>query len=171
MYFQVQSCVQCCNSYSEWIFWMCCWPQTRGGTLPFTFLLFIDDLELSLQDYVNSGLTLDDITIILMLFPDDMVIFGKSPQELQNSLDLLHTYCLKWRQEVNTAKTKIMVFRKRGPLRNDEQWFHDNNKLESVDNLTVFNYMGTFVLKQKNVRWKGIESTECIYEQYITVLS
>jgi len=74
--------------------------------------MFIDDLELSLQDDVNSGLTLDDITIILMLFADDMVIFGKSPQELQNSLNLLHTYCLKWGLEVNTAKNKNNVFLK-----------------------------------------------------------
>jgi len=51
-----------------------------------------------------------------------------------------------------------MVFRKRGPLRNDEQWFHDNNKLESVDNLTVFNYMGTFVLKQKTFAGKRLKA-------------
>ena len=72
-----------------------------------------------------------------MLFADDMVIFGKSPQELQNSLNLLHTYCLKWGLEVNTAKTKIMVFRKRGPLSNDEQWSYDNNKLEMLITLII----------------------------------
>ena len=161
MYFQVKSCVKCCNSYSE--YFECAVGLKQGEVIsPLLFSLFIDDLELFLQDDVNSGLTLDDITIILMLFADDMVIFGKSPQELQNSLNLLHTYCLKWGLEVNTAKTKIMVFRKRGPLSNDEQWSYDNNKLEIVDNFnylgTVFNYTGTFVLNQENLAGKGLKA-------------
>jgi len=147
MYFQVKSCVQCCNSYSE--YFECAVDLKQGAV--------ISPLLLSLQDDINSGLTLDDITTILMLFADDVVIFDKSPQELQNRLNLLHTYCLKWGQEVNTAKTKIMVFRKRGPLRNDEQWFYANNKLESVDNSTVFNFMGTFVLKQETFAGKGLK--------------
>ena len=53
--------------------------------------MFIDDLELSLQDDVNSGLTLDDITIILMLFADDMVIFGKSPKNYK-TVSIFYTH-------------------------------------------------------------------------------
>ena len=63
----------------------------------------------------NCGLNLDDITFILMLFADDMVILGKSPSDLQNSINLLHKYCKIWGLEVNIEKTKIVVFRKRGP--------------------------------------------------------
>ena len=42
------------------------------------FSLFIDDLELFLQQKHDSGLlfNLDDITFILLLFVEDMVILG-----------------------------------------------------------------------------------------------
>ena len=74
---------------------------------PMLFSLFIEDLELFIQDSPTSGLTIDDITFILLLFADDMVLFGKSPDELQHSLDLLETYCDSWGLEVNINKTKL----------------------------------------------------------------
>jgi len=37
-----------------------------------------------LVDNVNSGLTLDEISFIIMFFADDMVIFGKDFMDLQN---------------------------------------------------------------------------------------
>jgi hypothetical protein len=49
------------------------------------------DLELYLQTGHESGLSLDDVILILLLFADKMVILGKSPFELQNHLDLLHS--------------------------------------------------------------------------------
>ena len=45
-----------------------------------------------------------------MLFADDMVILGKDKNDLQTSLDLLEMYCHKWGLQVNTDKTKIVVF-------------------------------------------------------------
>ena len=51
-----------------------------------------------------------------------MVIIGKTPNELQQSLDLLKSYCDTWGLEVNTDKTKIVVFRKRGPVFENEKW-------------------------------------------------
>ena len=75
-----------------------------------------------MQDDPNSGLTLNDLTFILMLFADDMVVLANNTVELQNNLDLLYTYCSKWGLQVNTDKTKIVVFRKRGGLKDDESW-------------------------------------------------
>jgi hypothetical protein len=68
------------------------------------------------------GLTLDDITIILLLFADDMGLLGKSPVELQHSFDMLHEYCDKWGLEVNSNKRKAVVFRKRRQLNVNEKW-------------------------------------------------
>ena len=64
-----------------------------------------------LQNDINSGILIDNIAIIILLFADDMVIFGKTAEELQNKLDLLYSYCLHWSLEVNVDKTKVMVFR------------------------------------------------------------
>jgi len=49
------------------------------------FSLFVEDLELYLQNDVNSGLVMDDIIILLLLFADDMAIVGKTPSEIQNN--------------------------------------------------------------------------------------
>ena len=97
-----------------------------------------------------------------MLFADDMVIFGKTVTGLQNSLNLLHEYCLKWGLEVNTTKTKVMVFRKRGNVRNDETWLYNNVELKVVNDFnylgTVFNYTDSFVLNQETLAGKGIKA-------------
>ena len=92
-----------------------------------------------------------------MHFADDMVIFGKNIEDLQNSLNILKSYCDKWGLEVNTSKTKVMFFRNRGPLRNNEVWFYAGNKLDVVDNFnylrTVFNYT-YIVLNQQTLLFK-----------------
>jgi hypothetical protein len=78
-----------------------------------------------LQTGHKSGLSFDDVILILLLFADDMAILGMSPLELQKHLDLLHSYCSTWGLKVNTSKTKVMVFRKRGGLLQIENWTYD----------------------------------------------
>ena len=165
MYNQVKTCVRACNSYSE--FFECAVGLKQGEVIsPLFFSLFIDDLELFLQDDPNCGLNLDDITFILMLFADDMVILGNTISDLQHGLDLLHTYCTKWGLQVNTDKTKILVFRKRGRLKDNEVWTYDGAKLEVVNDFnylgTVFNYTGTFALNQEMLIGKGLRAMNCL---------
>jgi len=83
---------------------------------PILFSLFVEDLELYLQQDVHDGIHIDDLVLIVLLFADDMAIVGKTPLEIQNQLDRLLEYCNAWGLSVSTAKTKIMVFRKRGGL-------------------------------------------------------
>jgi len=49
-----------------------------------------------------------------------MVIMGNSVIDLQNNVNTLQTYCDVWGLRVDVAKTIIAVFRKWGPLRQDE---------------------------------------------------
>ena len=51
-----------------------------------------------------------------------MVIFGKTPTELQSNIDKLSEYCDKWCLEVNVDKTKTMVFWKQGSIKRNEVW-------------------------------------------------
>jgi len=48
-----------------------------------------------LQRHPGSGLVIDDIVLIILLFANDMVIFGKTPQELPYNLNNLQSYCTK----------------------------------------------------------------------------
>ena len=51
---------------------------------PLLFSLFIGNLEMFLQDNIECGLNIDDIALTILLF-------AKTPEDLQTSLDLLHT--------------------------------------------------------------------------------
>lgn len=165
MYSKIKSCVKSNNNLSDFF-------ESHVGLLqgeitsPILFSLFIDDLELFLQKDNTCGLNINDLTLILLLFADDMVIFGNSPEDLQNSLNGLHEYCSNWGLEVNTDKTKIMVFRKRGPLKMDEHWFYDNKEVEVVNDFiylgTVFSYTGSFSLNQKTLAGKGLKAMNAL---------
>lgn len=121
MYQKIKSCVKLCSSYSEYFQYA---VGLRQGEVmsPLLFSIFVEDIELYLQNNPDSGLILDDIVLILLLFADDMAIIGKSPEEIQELLDLLYLYCNNCGLKVNTTKTKIMVFRKRGRILPTEQW-------------------------------------------------
>ena len=57
----------------------------------------------------------------MLLFADGMVILGETSEDLQDSLNKLCKYCNKWGLEVNTVKTNVVVFRRRGGLRANER--------------------------------------------------
>lgn len=111
----VKSCVKSSSTYSD--FFEYAIGHRQGEVMsPLLFSLFVEDLELYLQNEIDSGLQIDDIVLILLLFVDDLAIVGKSPDEIQKHLDRLLEYCNNWDLSVNKIKTKIMVFRKRGGL-------------------------------------------------------
>ena len=60
------------------------------------FSLFQNDIELYVQDKINMGITIDQVSIYLLLFADDAVLLSEDAQGLQQMLDSLHGYCNKW---------------------------------------------------------------------------
>ena len=52
--------------------------------------------------------------ISCLLYADDLVITSEDEHGLQTALNHLKTYCVKWNLEINTKKTKIMIFNKAG---------------------------------------------------------
>ena len=92
-----------------------------------------------------------------------MVILSLTPEDLQLSLNNLSKYCVKWRLEVNVAKTKIVVFRKRVILkRNEHCRVYNNELLETVDHFNylgiTFNYTGNFKINIETKYGKGVKA-------------
>jgi flagellin-specific chaperone FliS len=50
----------------------------------------------------------------ILLYADDIVLLSESKGGLQNSLDELYRYCSNWKLQVNSDKSKIIVFNSNG---------------------------------------------------------
>ena len=76
------------------------------------------------------------------MYADDLVILASNRDALQHCLDSLASWCAENKMTVNTNKTKIMKFRKGGPLsKNDKiQPFTINN--QPLEIVTSFEYLG-----------------------------
>ena len=67
---------------------------------------------------------------------------------------------------MNTTKTKMTVFRKRGRLRQHEQWSYNDESLERVDNVncleTGFISNGKFSSNQQRLVGKVLKAMNCL---------
>ena len=62
------------------------------------------------------------IEILILLFADDVILLSDTIIGLQRQLSILGYFCDDYHIEVNTGKTKVIVFRNRGNLARREKW-------------------------------------------------
>ena len=111
----------------------------QGDNLsPILFDIFFDDVEEIFDEYCVLVSLSDDLFINHILYADDMALLSLSSDGLQNSLNKLYTYCNKWKLEVSTIKTKVMV--SSGRLLKGYRFYYDGISLEQVKE---FRYLGT----------------------------
>jgi hypothetical protein len=76
----------------------------QGETLsPCLFSLYINDFESELLSSICEPTYLRELTLLLSMYAEDTVLMVKSKEGLQDILDRLHTYCVKWDIEINVA--------------------------------------------------------------------
>ena len=161
IYSEVMSCVKNINTFSD--FFKSDVGLMQGEVLsPFLFSLFINDLEIYLQQNPDAGLSLEQLSIYLLMFADDAVILSDTIEGLQSSLNYLEMFCTKWNLDVNIGKTKIVVFRKGGILSRNECWTYAG---EDIEILNSFNYLGivltsggAFVKATKTLAGKALKA-------------
>ena len=85
----------------------------QGDTLSTTlFSLYMNDLVTDINS-TPGGISIDNETNInILLYADDIILMSDSPKYLQQKLDVLYMWCMKWKMAVNYDKTKIVHFRK-----------------------------------------------------------
>lgn len=101
---------------------------------PVLFNLFLHDLPDHLH---HVGVSIDGISIPVIMYADDVCLIGESKEDLQKALDDLEIYCGKNHLQVNAPKTKILVSHK-GRL--PECVFHLNGR--ALERVNEFNYLG-----------------------------
>ena len=90
----------------------------QGDTLsPTLFSIFVNDLAHEI-DQLNLRISIDDITISILLYADDIVLIAETEKNLQIMLDQVYKYwCNRWNMNVNIAKSQIIHFRKKLSLK------------------------------------------------------
>ena len=99
---------------------------------PFLFSMYVNVFEAELATKGLPGIDIGTLNIYLVMYADDIILFGKTPGELQRALTILEEYCNRWKLTVNTGKTKIMVFRKGGRLRDNLHFLYNNSQIGIV---------------------------------------
>ena len=96
---------------------------------PFLFSLYVGELVNMFEENDCKGVYINESTpnISCLLFADDLVTCADTVGRLQHMIDVVALFCKKWDLEVNLSKTKVMVFRKGGPLRINEKWWFGMN--------------------------------------------
>ena len=74
------------------------------------FSLYINDLEQCLENEGAEGVELWDIRLCAMLYADDLVLLAETEQDLNLQMQVLGNYTVTWNMEINSSKTKVMIF-------------------------------------------------------------
>ncbi len=153
MYSRAKSCIQNGNEVSD--FFSCNIGVRQGENLsPLLFSIFLNDLSAYLGkdskgiqvEFSVEGLNCY-IKLFALLYADDTILLSESPVDLQSMLHSLKTYCDQWKLQVNTSKTKIVIF-SRGLVRKPPDFNFGEHRLEIVSDYVylgiTFNFNGRF---------------------------
>ena len=158
MYENIKCCVKHQGFLSEYFGSKICLFQ--GEILsPILYYFYVNDFEMHLLSENCKSIDINLINLFLIMYADDTVLLAETPDDLQFILNSLHTYCQEWNLTVNTHKTKIMVFRNGGKIKEIEKWFYNNFELETVDEFNylglLLNYNGKFTKAQQKLADQG----------------
>jgi hypothetical protein len=111
-----------------------------GVSSPILYTLFISPLIEELRRRgLGVRLTTSSGRVLLpgTLWADDILLLARSPEELQEMLDVVCEFALSWRFDLNSAKTKTMVLGRQDL--EDYGFNFDGEPLEKTD---TFKYLG-----------------------------
>ena len=118
-----------------------CHAGVKQGCMlsPTLFNLYLSDLSEELKAKNLNDVELNELPLSCMLYADDLVIFSKSKNGLQDYLDSLSEYCKENDLSVNLNKTKVLIFNNCGTTMNKHVLYYRGSKLDNVSN---YKYLG-----------------------------
>ena len=137
LYRDTKSCVKINNMYTEWF-------QVNNGVRqgdsmsPTLFSLFINDLATDVKD-LELGVKVGGQDISILLYADDIVLISPTAENLQQMLNEVSNWCLKWGMRINPSKTRVMYVRNHQRPRTSHAFTCGEHKLSITD---TYKYLG-----------------------------
>lgn len=128
----------------------------QGDTLsPLLFTLFLGDLP----GFIYDACAAVGFCVHILLYADDLVIYGDSLPAVQAAINSLHEWCIANSMTVNVSKTKMMKFRRGGRLARSDIAYFGGTQLEFVNQ---YEYLGvTFQSSLSVTKHLNRISTKC----------
>ena len=102
---------------------------------PNLFKLFVNDLP-DIFTHACDSVKLNSINLNCLMYADDVILISETASGLQNCLNQLSKYCERWNLEINTSKSKAMIFNNRGRLKTDVLKFNSS----IIENVIIRSY-------------------------------
>lgn len=136
LYNYVQSSVKLNGHTTDWFNVNC--GLKHGCLSPILSNLYINDLALKI-DALGQGVKIDDDTVSVLLYADDVVLIAETEANLQSMLDILGSWCKNNLISVNAAKSNIVHFRNPSEPQSDTVFtVNDENILYTMQ----YKYLG-----------------------------
>lgn len=137
LYQSVSSCVRVNGIYIDWF------KNTSGlrqgcSLSPILFNLFLNDL-VTLIKATGKGVCIENETIYILLYADDIVLITENERDLQYLLDVLSNWCSLNTMTVNPQKSNIVRFRPASVARTAQVFTCGSNNSQVVSQNT---YLG-----------------------------
>ena len=139
MYLQLNSCIKIKGKTSK--YFSSNIGTRQGCSLSASlFNIYLNDLPDLLSNGACSPVSIKQANINCLQYADDIVLLSETKNGLQNALNLLSSYCNKWKLTINTQKTKTMVFNSR---KIDNQFTIGTTSIEQVNSYIYLGIMMT----------------------------
>ena len=149
MFSKVRSCVKTPQGLTDYF---TCNDGTRQGCTcsPLFFSLFINDIVSYLRQECGHGIFVSQDTdeIIVLMYADDISNFADTVARLQKQIDTIFKFCSSVKIQINLSKTKTIVIRNGGYLKEIEHWTFNGRPIEVV---SFYKYLGVYMTPK--LRW------------------
>ena len=101
-----------------------------------------------IEEFVQDDDTVVYLKLFALLYADDTIILAESAYELQAALHGMFHYCSLWKLQVNSQKTKIVVFGNKKTITNKDYTFG----LEKIESVSEYTYLGLLFKANGNLQ-------------------
>ena len=167
LYDKAKSCVKTDGRTSA--LFSCNTGVRQGENLsPILFSIFLNDFERHISKYYDGLSDVSDaakeclsdddveyfVRLYALLYADDTIVMAENETELQKGLSAVYSYCTDWNLQVNTDKTKVVIF-SNGKVTKYPTFLFGHSKVDVVEDYVylgvLFHRTGSFqkaIMKQ-----------------------